>query len=112
MLVFGDMHQMGPVQDRILSKSVGRAAGVLLVNADLGHHLWREFTTVVELVEQVRVKNRERQRISSHMRYRNWIPADIVLIRSLELNLCRALRLLHSLQADHPMPNHLNILPV
>lgn len=52
ILVFGDMHQMGPVQYRILCKSVGRAADASLVEANLGHRFWREFITVVELVEQ------------------------------------------------------------
>lgn len=81
MLVFGDFHQMGPVKDRILCKGFGTAGDEM----ELGHRLWREFTTAVELDEQVRVTDPVWQGVLSRMRFGNCTRDDITVIRGLEL---------------------------
>lgn len=85
VILFGDFHQNKPVFERSLIVSRGRTMAAKSQRNRLGHRLYREFTTAVELDQQMRVTDPVWQNILSRMRYGICTDADIAEIRKLEL---------------------------
>ena len=89
VILFGDFHQMGPVNDRMLVRPSGLTNGSASKDADLGHHLYCAFTTAVELVQQQRVIDPTYNDVLHHVRYGICDKRDISVIQSLVLKVSR-----------------------
>ena len=90
VLIFGDHHQMGPIGDRPLYMPRGSSKNANSADAELGHEIYRQFTSAVELCMQMRVTDPVWQGTLSRMRNASCKcnPEDIALIRGAVIKAC------------------------
>lgn len=83
VVLCGDHHQIGPIGDRPLYMPKGNTKHTNSPEAHLGYQIYREFTTAVELVQQVRITDAIWQDLLSRMRYGICSDNDIKQIETL-----------------------------
>jgi hypothetical protein len=85
VLLFGDFHQIPPLAGTPLYMPPDVSKKGQQSDNYVGHEIYRQFTTAVELDQQMRVKDSVWQGVLSRMRYANCADADFETIRSVTL---------------------------
>ena len=85
IVIFGDFHQIPPLGGTPLYMPPLATRSSKPTDAYVGHEIYRQFTTAVELTQQMRVEDQVWQEVLTQMRYANCTPRDFAIIRSLTL---------------------------
>ena len=88
MLIFGDFHQIPPIAGTPLYVRPMTTKSAKPSDAYMGHEIYRQFTTAVELTQQMRVQDPVWQEVLGRMRYANCTKDDFRVIQSITLQVC------------------------